>query len=113
MRRLTVPGGCIDFQVKVVATRGLFSIVTGTTGQEYRVLTKNLRSETSNILYYFVGKSGYVFSTRKDFLKKGGKDRYKYMGFTTDAGWPKKMNTGRLLHKPNPKIKKLRSKSKN
>jgi len=35
------------------------------------------------------------------------KERLKYIGFTEDTGWPKKMNTGRLLHKPIKK-KKLR-----
>ncbi len=24
--------------------------------------------------------------------------RYKYIGFSSDMGWPKKMNTGRLFH---------------
>jgi len=64
--------------------------------------------------HYWVGvKSGYVMASNKDFKppKRNG-ERMKYMGYTYDIGWPKKMNTGRILHKPKAK-KKLSQGSKN
>jgi hypothetical protein len=51
--------------------------------------------------YFWVGnKSGYLWTcdfNSKPKPKKG--ERLKYLGWTTDFGWPKKLNTGRILHK--------------
>lgn len=69
-------------------------------------------------LHFWVGnKTGYVFGTSETCPIRKPLDRLKYMGFTEDAGWPKKMNTGRLLHKPDGKTvrrqKKLRKQINN
>ena len=59
-------------------------------------------------MYYWLGcKTGYVMSSVNVCPVTKPKERLKYIGFTEDTGWPKKMNTGRLLHKPIKK-KKLR-----
>lgn len=58
-------------------------------------------------LHYWVGcKTGYVMSSSVDCHIKKPIDRLKYLGFTEDIGWPKKMNTGRILYKPNAKSHK-------
>lgn len=51
------------------------------------------------VFHIWVGhKLGYCFSSaKKPPIKKGV--RLKYMGSTTDMGWPKKMSTGRVLYK--------------
>jgi len=52
--------------------------------------------------YFWVGnKSGYQWTcdfNSKPKPKKG--ERLKYLGYATELGWPKKLNTGRLLYKP-------------
>lgn len=54
--------------------------------------------------HVFVGKSGYKFVENHLFGRfqrhlDGG---FKYLGFFLGSmGWPKKLNTGRLLIKPN------------
>lgn len=61
--------------------------------------------------FFWVGnKTGYVFSTNGVCPILKPKERLKYLGFTTDTGFPKRMNTGRLLHRPNYKSKKKRKK---
>lgn len=66
--------------------------------------------------YFWVGnKSGYIWSCVKDYkLNPKQGERFKYLGWTFDSMWPKKLNTGRLLQKPNPrdrnKKKKIRKK---
>jgi hypothetical protein len=63
-----------------------------------------------SIYHIWLGKiTGYVFSSNKSEPIKNG-EKLKYMGFTSDIGWPKKMNTGRLIHKPNGKSKKKQKK---
>lgn len=37
-----------------------------------------------------------LFKDHRPFVKKG--DRLKYLGYTSDAGWPKKMSTGRVIY---------------
>lgn len=58
--------------------------------------------------HYWVSKTyGLTSSTTNVCPVKhpyGGK--MKYLGFTDDVSWPKKLNTGRLLHKPLDKHKK-------
>lgn len=53
-------------------------------------------------LYYWVGnKSGYIMASYREYKPYAKKnERLKYMGWTYDSSWPKKMNTGRLLIKP-------------
>ena len=68
-------------------------------------------------MHYWVGnRSGYVMSTTKECPLKQPSDRLKYMGHTECMGWPKKMSTGRVLHKPIGrklrKYKKLRKQDK-
>lgn len=64
------------------------------------------------VYHYWVSlQHGYLFSTSKECpLTRISKVKIKYMGFTSDLGWPKKMNTGRLLCKPSPKSKKQKKK---
>lgn len=66
------------------------------------------------IYHYWVGNiSGVVFSTSPVCPQKNPLDRLKYIGYSEDMGWPKRMNTGRLFHKGNAKTKKaLRRKRK-
>jgi hypothetical protein len=50
--------------------------------------------------YFWVGnKSGYLWTcdfNSKPKPKKG--ERLKYLGWTTTVGFPKVLNTGRILH---------------
>jgi len=52
--------------------------------------------------YFWVGnKTGYQWACVRDYRPKcKNGERMKYLGWTTDIGWPKKLNTGRILHKP-------------
>lgn len=53
------------------------------------------------VYHFWVGnKTGYIFSTSKVCPIQRPKERLKYLGFTQDFGWPKKMNTGRILYRP-------------
>ena len=53
----------------------------------------------ANIYHYWVStREGYVMSTLKKLPVSKPMSRYKYIGFSSDMGWPKKMNTGRLFH---------------
>lgn len=55
----------------------------------------------STIFHYWVGNiTGYVFSTENKCPILKPTERMKYLGYTESMGWPKKMNTGRLLKKP-------------
>lgn len=65
--------------------------------------------------YAWVGnKSGYIWAIIRDYKlypKQG--ERFKYLGYTTDIGWPKKLNTGRILYKQSSEsFKKYRRKEK-
>jgi len=58
--------------------------------------------------HFWLGNlTGYVFSAKKECPVLNPPDRLKYLGYTYDVGWPKKMNTGRLLQKPDKKKLKL------
>ena len=57
-------------------------------------------------------KTGYVFSSSNLAPVRKPKERLKYMGTTTDIGWPKKMSTGRILYKPIEKPRKIHKKYK-
>ena len=65
--------------------------------------------------YIFVGKFGYTISTDPVCHIRNRKN--KCMGYTHDIGWPKKMNTGRVLFKPKAdwykKTRKLRKQLNN
>ena len=58
--------------------------------------------------YFWVGnKSGVIWAMRKDYeLRPINGERFKYLGWTKDVGYPKKMNTGRVLIKPSKKGRK-------
>lgn len=67
-------------------------------------------------------KIGYVTGTSEKcpILEDGGViGKLKYMGYTETVGWPKVMNTGRILHNQygnkhkNKKRKELRRQLKN
>jgi hypothetical protein len=64
---------------------------------------------THQVYHFWVGKrTGYAISSSKDSPHKKG-EKLKYMGFSSDSGWPKKMNTGRMMHKPKHKKKLAKS----
>jgi hypothetical protein len=57
--------------------------------------------------FWVSSRYGYVWALKKDYQTTILKiARMKYLGFTNDLGWPKKMNTGRILHKPSYKSRK-------
>lgn len=64
------------------------------------------------VYHIWVGKIGYVWSTTKVCpVKNSMLQSMKYLGFTSDNGFPKRLNTGRLLHKnTNNKVKKANKK---
>lgn len=67
----------------------------------YKRANPTLDSRGRPIIYYWVGKTGYLWSYSKERPTKGvAEHKWAYMGFTTDLIWPKKMNTGRLLQSP-------------
>lgn len=53
-----------------------------------------------------------MINTEKVLPVKEPKLRYSYIGFTTDIGWPKKMNTGRVLYKSSEESEKRKIKLK-
>lgn len=53
-----------------------------------------------NYHYWISNKHGYAMSTEKKCPSKT--KGYKYMGFSSDTGWPKKMNTSRRDHEIRP-----------
>lgn len=67
-----------------------------------------------NFVHYWAGnQTGLVMSSTKDFKPRGQlNERFKYIGFTNDMWWPKKMNTGRLLHRSNTKTRKKNKKAR-
>lgn len=88
-----------------------FTIHKGKTGK----FLNDYYSKTNDIVYHFwVGnKSGYIWALTKQyqlFPVKG--ERMKYLGFTKDLGWPKKMNTGRVIHKPSSKTMRKNKKNR-
>lgn len=66
--------------------------------------------------YFWLGvKTGYIFNTveRCPVVKKRPEETLRYVGFTFDIGWPKRMNTGRILYKPSSaSMKKTRKQRK-
>lgn len=55
-----------------------------------------------SVMHYWVNtKVGYVMSSTTTCPVKSEKYKMKYIGFTEDIGWPKRMNTGRVFYKQN------------
>lgn len=64
-----------------------------------------------SVQHYWIGnKTGLIMSTSSNCPIKKPKEKLKYMGYTTDYSWPKRMNTGRLLYKFNYKSRKKNKK---
>ena len=68
--------------------------------------------------HYWIGnKTGLILSSSKECPILKPIERIKYLGYTEDVTWPKKMNTGRIIYKPTKKAirrqKKLRKRLKN
>ncbi len=51
-------------------------------------------------LHYWISSDGFVSSTDPVCPVKKPLVKMKYIGFTSDFGWPKTMNTGRVFYKP-------------
>jgi len=53
-------------------------------------------------MFVFIGhKSGIQLSSYRDFKPRGKKGEvFKYMGYTEDKLYPKKLNNGRILKEP-------------
>lgn len=53
-----------------------------------------------SVQHYWLTKDEFIMSSSKKcpLLKHSKKHRIKYIGFTSDIGWPKKMNTGRIFY---------------
>jgi len=70
------------------------------------IKTKPRKPFYKNRSYIWVNKDGFVYSSDKKFpiLKQRKGYEYKYLGWTTSIGWPKKMNTGRVLYEPKKKL---------
>ncbi len=64
--------------------------------------------ESKTTFHYWASKKqGLIFSTTNTCpIVKKKNDRVAYLGFTSDSWWPKKMNTGRVLHKKGSKKRK-------
>lgn len=72
---------------------GYFDFINGIYGV-------NSRQPRKSIYYFWIGKkTGYAISSTKESPRRKG-EKLKYMGFSSDVGWPKKMNTGRVMYKP-------------
>ncbi len=83
------------------------SVRTWVLAQKKIMFVQGMYVQGMGIYHIWVGKIGYVWSTEKkcpvkDDIKMG----MKYMGYTSDVGWPKKMNTGRLLYKTTDKVRR-------
>lgn len=64
-----------------------------------------MREYTGKDYHFWVGNiSGYIISSTPqcptDIVNKKTKERLKYLGFSSDVGFPKKLNTGRMLISP-------------
>lgn len=70
---------------------------------------KFLNSEKQKTHIWVGVKTGMVCASYKEFKPQGKKgERFKCLGFTTKGvGFPITLNTGRVLHKPKIKKKKL------
>lgn len=67
----------------------------------------NMAHELIVKVHYWVHKKGYTTTVGTGILnKKERKLKYKYLGYTFDQKWPKKMNTGRLIFAFTPKKRK-------
>lgn len=59
------------------------------------------------IQYIWVGKKhGVIISSSSKCPLNYGRKKISYLGFTEDCGYPKKLNTGRILYKPKDRVKK-------
>jgi hypothetical protein len=54
---------------------------------------------------YISKKHGVVITSVKDLMVHPSGDKRKYMGYTFDIGYPKLLNTGRILYEPRKKRK--------
>lgn len=64
-----------------------------------------MKEYTGQIYHFWVGNiSGYIISTNSQcptsINNKVTNERLKYLGYSSDVGFPKKLNTGRLLINP-------------
>lgn len=67
------------------------------------------------IMHVYIGsKSGVMVNYKKQspIRTRGVKlfERVRYLGTTEDMGWPKKLSSGRILHKPDSNIIKKNGK---
>lgn len=61
--------------------------------------------------HYWVNRHGLAFNVATIPInpgkKRSGKKKYKYLGFTFDNNFPKKLNTGRILYEEKKKLPKV------
>lgn len=70
-------------------------------GQACNVKRSNNKPKAE--FHYWVSKRGLTWTASR-LNKPAGDEKIKYLGFTTDDNWPKKLNTGRVIHKHNKKL---------
>ena len=52
-----------------------------------------------SVYHYWVStKFNYVMSSKREIPVTVNRETYKYIGYSSDLGWPKKMHTGRMFH---------------
>lgn len=61
--------------------------------------------------HYWVNRYGFAINVATIAVNPGkrraGKKKYKYLGFTFDEKFPKKLNTGRVLYEDKKKLPKV------
>ena len=62
----------------------------------------NCKSIPDDVIYVFICKKGISETMRpkhSNMMRKKNKDDYKYLGYTKDKDYPKKLITGRIIYK--------------
>ena len=109
-----------DFVNKIYPKESLQEMVNRTKEEVIAlgIPSYSIKQEVHNRIQFEAPKTGIVqhiwISQRRGVLIRMSKkkspsahgDRLKYMGWTNNAGWPKKLNTGRILHYPKKKLSK-------
>lgn len=62
-------------------------------------------SEKNKYYIWVAKKTGVIMSTTPVCPIRSNYDKISYMGYTYDLGYPKKMNTGRIIKAPQRKAR--------
>lgn len=74
---------------------------------------KASKIKTTNVYHFWIGThEGVIMSTSNKCPLLKHASKMKYMGTSSDIGYPKKLSTGRMLHESNDKSRLRQRKKK-